>query len=333
MKKILIIVLCLIISGAIFVKVQYETAINKPLKIHGDILYTVKQGDTFYSVLESLENDKVIVNTYFIKYYLRKNNIITDIKPGEYNLSSELSLINFIELLSKGNLNKNEVSVTIQEGKNIEEIGEILESSGILSKESFIESCKNYELPKYIKNEGNRRYALEGFLFPDTYRFIKGTDGNAVIKTMLSRFEEIISEIEKENNINIDDVDKITTIAALIEKEVSTSSERTLVASVINNRLEKGMMLQIDATVLYALGKHKEKVLYKDLEVNSPYNTYKVIGLPVGPIGCPGKDSIAAAVNPSKTNYLYYVSNNDGTHFFTDNYNKFLKVKKETQGF
>jgi UPF0755 protein len=333
MKKIVILILCLLLAGGAVAKVQYDSAVNSPLRVNEDLKCVVKGGDTFYSVLESLEKDGVISNTYLIKYYIKKNNIKTDIKPGKYIISKDVSLEELIEVLSKGSINENEVSVTIQEGKNIEEIGEILEQNAVISKEEFIKSCKNYELPDFIKKDDSRRYDLEGFLFPDTYIFNKNTSGDKIIETMIDRFKEIIYIIEQQNNIKIDNVDKIVTIASIIEKEVSVPEERGKVASVIYNRLEKDMMIQCDPTVVYALGKaYKEKVFLKDLKVDSPYNTYKIKGLPIGPICSPGKKSIEAAVMPAKTDYIYFVASNDGTHFFTDDYEEFLKVKAKTQG-
>ena len=157
--------------------------------------------------------------------------------------------------------------------------------------------------------------------------------GNEIIKLMVDKFYSTINEINKEKPIDMKKLDNIIIMASIVEGEASDKNERDKVASVFYNRLKKDMKLQSCATVLYSLGKHKEKLYDKDLEVQSPYNTYKVTGLPVGPICNPGKESIKAALSPAKTNYLYFVSNNDGTHFFTDDYNEFLKVKAVTQGF
>ena len=148
---------------------------------------------------------------------------------------------------------------------------------------------------------------------------------------MLERFNTAIKEIEKENNIVIknEDIDKIITIASMIEKEASEDIDRPLISSVIYNRLEKGMKLQLDATVLYALGEHVDVVLNRHLEVDSPYNTYKYSGLPIGPIASPGIECIKAALLPAKTDNLYYILQKDGTHYFTKSYEDFLAKKKE----
>ncbi|KYH35956.1 cell division suppressor protein YneA [Clostridium tepidiprofundi DSM 19306] len=336
MKKGIIMVLCVVFivcMGALYVNIECNKAITDPLKITKELTVKVDRHEGLYSVLNRLYKEKKIINPFFIKYCIKKNNINTEIKQGEHKISPHTDLVGMIKTLNESVDLKEDIKVTIKEGYDIEDIAEVLDDKGVISKEKFLECCRNYKLPQYIKKDSKRRYALEGFLFPDTYRFKANTDGNIIISTMLKRFEYVISDIYAHGKINYDKLDKIITIASIIEKEVRVPEERAKVSSVIYNRLKKNMLIQCDPTVLYALGKHKEKVLYKDLEVDSPYNTYKYKGLPAGPICNPGKASILAAINPDNTKYIYFVSNNDGTHFFTDNYNEFLRVKKVTQGF
>ena len=148
---------------------------------------------------------------------------------------------------------------------------------------------------------------------------------------MVERFEEILTQIQEESGVNFDNskINDITTIGSMIEKEAQVDKDRPLISSVIYNRLEKDMKLQIDATVLYAMNEHVDVVLYKHLETDSPYNTYKYKGLPVGPICNPGKESLKAALMPDKTDYLYYILKEDKSHYFTNEYNDFLNKKKE----
>ena len=152
-----------------------------------------------------------------------------------------------------------------------------------------------------------------------------------VIDKMLERFNAVIKEVEEETGIiiNNEDIDKLINIASMIEKEASADIDRPLISSVIYNRLDKGMKLQLDATVLYALGEHVDVVLNRHLEADSPYNTYKYSGLPMGPIASPGIECIKAALLPADTDYLYYILQKDGTHYFTNNYDDFLDKKKE----
>lgn len=182
-----------------------------------------------------------------------------------------------------------------------------------------------------MKNNNKKRYNLEGYLYPDTYLIEKGSNANDVIKSMLDRFEDVLKQAEDETKVEIsdEDVEKIVTIASMIEREARVPGDRPLISSVIYNRLEKDMKLQIDAAVIYALGYHVDVVLNKHLEVDSPYNVYKYKGLPVGPIANPGLDCIKAALLPEKTDYLYYIMKDDGSHYFTNNYEDFLNKKKE----
>ena len=336
MKKGIVLALFLVVMfglADLYINLQCDKAINDPLKITKELTITVGKDEGLYSVLNKLYKEKQIVNPIFIKYCIKKNNMNTEIKPGKHNILPHTKLLDLIKKLNETVELEKDIKVTIKEGYNVEEIAEILDKKGIIKKETFLESCKNYKLPGYVKDDKRRKYALEGFLFPDTYRFRADTGGDVIINTMLKRFERVINEVYNHNKIDYAKLDKIITVASIIEKEVKSPNERQTVSSVIYNRLDKNMLIQCDSTILYALGKHKERVLYKDLEIDSLYNTYKYKGLPVGPICNPGKASILAAMNPAKTKYIYFVSNNDGTHFFTDNYNEFLRVKKVTQGF
>lgn len=337
MKKALFIVLFILLLGLGYVKFTYDGTVKKPLKIDGDITVNVSSGETFYSVLDRLNNSDSLKNMYLIKYYIKSNGLQCDIKPGDYKVSSDVSVEGLIKVLQSGE-DLDSIKVTIIEGMNIEAMAETFEKSGLISKAEFLKSCSEYELPNYIKKDKNRKYQLEGYLYPDTYEFEKESSGKYIIDTMNGRFNDIIESIEEKYNEKIEDIDKVVTIASIVEKETDSSEERSKVASVFYNRMNISMPLQSCATVIYALGNdfynREQLIVYnKDLEVDSPYNTYKVNGLPIGPISSPRKESIEAAFKPADTDYLYFVSNNDGTHFFTNDYNEFLNVKSETQGF
>lgn len=327
-----LVILIILAGSASYLKVSIA---RHPLKSQDSkIQFTVNSGEDLNNVIENLKKQNSMRNVYFVKAYIKKNNIKQDVKPGQYSFSENISLEQLIRYLNKGIKDDQPVKVVIPEGYDLEHIAALLEKKGIINKVDFIKSCKEYNIPDFIKNDPKRKYALEGYLFPDTYEFLKGTEGKEIIDVMLKRFSKVINNIQIETgkNINNQDLDKIITMASIIEKEVDRQDERGKAASVFYNRLKKGMKLQSCATVLYALGVHKDKLYYNDLKVNSPYNTYIVNGLPIGPISNPGKECIKAAINPDNTNYLFFVSKNDGTHFFTDNEKKFLEVKKVTQG-
>ncbi|SKA75977.1 UPF0755 protein [Clostridium sp. USBA 49] len=301
---------------------------------NGNIEVKVSNGDNLNKLIASLYNENKIKNLYLTKWYIKKQKFNTNIKPGIYSISNKISLDEFVKILNEGKYNKNLVKVTIPEGYTIDNIASLLEEKKVISKDKFIKSIKEYKLPTYIKKDKNRKYQLEGYLFPDTYEFAKDMSGKEIINIMINNFEKVLKEIEEENNklINEEEIDKIIIMASIIEKEAEVSSERPIVASVFYNRIKEKMPLQSCATVEYVLGIHKTVYTYNDLKIESPYNTYKVKALPVGPISNPGKSAIEAALNPAKTNYLYFVSKFDGTktHFFTRDYNEFLKYKKES---
>jgi UPF0755 protein len=179
-----------------------------------------------------------------------------------------------------------------------------------------------------LKSLPERSGRLEGYLFPDTYEFPKNVTAEQIIDRMLKRFDNVFTDDMKQRAEAINmSTDQIVTLASIIEKEARVPEERPVIAAVYYNRLKKKMLLQADATVQYALGQWKDKVLYEDLKVDSPYNTYKYQGLPIGPISNPGKASLEAAVSPEKVDYLFYVAKSDGSgaHTFTVTYDQFLK--------
>lgn len=306
--------------------------LRHPLYSHKDnVVITVNEGDSLYKVLQDMKKNKQIKNLLLIKGYIKINRLNKSIKPGQYTISSNVTTKKLVYKLNTGE-DSNLKKVTIPEGYDIDNIAILLEKKGIINSDVFKKACRDYTMSKFVKHKGNRKYAIEGYLFPDTYNFAKGQSAKDIIHIMTERFNQVVGDIKNKYNIEDNEVDKILTIASIIEKEAEIDDERGKVASVFYNRMKKNMKMESCATVLYSLGEHRDKLYYKDLKVKSPYNTYKIKGLPPGPICNPGLSSIKSAITPDKTDYLYFVSYNNGTHFFTDKYSEFLKVKKTTQG-
>lgn len=326
-KKITIIV---ILSTLVFMILKVRNDIKNPFVTKNkNIVVNVTKGKSLFNVIEDLSNKGFIRSKNIFKLYVKIKKLNSNIKPGEYNIDSNIAIDEFIQMLNIGTSSKSSIKVTIPEGYNIDNIAALLEKNDVISKKEFLKSCINYKMPEYIKVNTKSKYSLEGYLFPDTYRFTKGINGNRIIDEMLKQFKIIIKDIEKKDNKKIDNIQRVITSASLIEKEARSEEDRGKISSVFNNRLKKGMKLQIDATVLYALGDHKKKLYIKDLKVNSPYNTYKIKGFPPGPICNPGRPSIEAALNPDKTDYIFYVlESNMKEHYFTNNYKKFLQAKQ-----
>ncbi|WP_017210789.1 endolytic transglycosylase MltG [Clostridium beijerinckii] len=330
-KLILLIILFLFVITLTFV-ISYSSTIRKPLKSTEDsIIIEVKQGEGFYDILDKLYKENKLTNKLLIKVNLAIDKRKVNLTEGIYEINTNSSLEELIKSLENKDGDKDLVKLTIPEGYSIEDIAKSVEDKGICSKDEFIKDVKDYKLPSFVKNNNKKRYNLEGYLYPDTYLIEKGSNANDVIKSMLDRFEDVLKQAEDETKVEIsdEDVEKIVTIASMIEREARVPGDRPLISSVIYNRLEKDMKLQIDAAVIYALGYHVDVVLNKHLEVDSPYNVYKYKGLPVGPIANPGLDCIKAALLPEKTDYLYYIMKDYGSHYFTNNYEDFLNKKKE----
>lgn len=331
-RTIISLAFCIIALSIVGTITYYKNVIKHPFKIKDESLkVVVKEGSGIYTVLNTMKDNKKIKNVNLIKRYLKVNDISLNIKSGNYIVKSDATIDEFIDQLNNG-IDEDTIKVTIPEGYDINKIALFLEEKEIIKREDFIKKCSEYEKNKYIKDKNKRKYVLEGYLFPDTYKFKKHMDSEKIISIMYNRFEEVMEDLKNKYEIQDEKLDEIITLASIVEKEAEVNEERAKVASVFYNRIKVGMKMESCATVLYAMGKHKDKLYYKDLEIKSPYNTYKTMGLPPGPICNPGIESIEAAIKPEETNYLYFVSNNDGTHFFTDNYNEFLKVKKATQG-
>lgn len=339
-KKIIVIFIVFIVLVASFISfsLYYKYSVEEhPFKKGiGDVTLTVKNGDNLHIILDTLNNENCFNNIFLIKVYVKNKGIdLKDLRPGVYAFKSDTTLSDFFDKLSNHKYaSKNTVIVIIPEGYTIDDIAKTLDASGVISKHDFISACKSYTLPSYITVNSKRKYQLEGFLFPDTYELKKKMSGNDIVKLMLTNFDAVISDIQKKENISIksENLDKTIIMASIVEKEIKAPEERALAASVFYNRLKINMNFGSCATVEYALGYHKEKLSNKDTQINSPFNTYIVKGYPAGPIASPGRAAIIAALKPASTDYLYFVSKNDGTHFFTKSYSEFEKAKAKYQG-
>ncbi|CAM2078060.1 MAG: endolytic transglycosylase MltG [uncultured Clostridium sp.] len=324
-RRTLIILLLIIIIALASV---FISTVKKPLKISDSEVVNVQEGDSFYSIINRLSSENKIKSPLIIKIYTKLTGLDLEVIPGSHTLDKSMSINDIAKTLKDTN-NANAITITIPEGFNVEDIAARVEEKGICTKDEFLNAVKSYPLPSYVKDNPDKRYNLEGFLFPDTYNFEVGVQPEYIIETMIKRFEEVWGKITEGLDIKEDDIEKVINVASIIEKEARVDEDRPLIASVIYNRLDQDMPLQIDATVIYAHGYYIENVRNRHLAIESKYNTYLHKGLPVGPICNPGAPSIEAALNPATTNYLFYLLASDDEHYFTDNYDDFLKKKEE----
>lgn len=295
----------------------------------------IPSGSSTKKIGKILEDKGLIRNKFIFEIATKQNDVQGKLKAGSYILNTGMDVDDIISELIKGGKNEDVIRFTIPEGYEIREIADKLAGEDVVDKEVFLEltSDKVFFEKKYpVLKELEDGQDLEGFLYPSTYEVYSDSTEKDIINSMLSEFEKVY-----ENNIKekIDEVglslNEIVTFASIVEREARVDKERPIMAGVIYNRLDIEMRLQVDATVQYALEEHKERLLYKDLEIDSPYNTYKYSGLPPGPIASPGEKSIIATMNPSDVDYFFYVLKKDGSgeHIFNITYEEHKESKED----
>jgi len=246
------------------------------------------------------------------------------LQAGEYRFDRPMSPAEVVDKLARGDVYVR--AITFREGLTIREMASVYEAAGFGSGADFLEASKNAALIASIDPAAPN---LEGYLFPDTYTLPRSATATQLVERMVGQFRKVLTpELQKQASDRGLTVRELVTLASLVEKETAKPDERTIVAGVYTNRLRIGMGLQCDPTVIYALmlaGRYDGNIRRADLQIDSPYNTYRYAGLPPGPIAAPGAASLQAAANPADVPYFYFVSRNDGSHVFSttlDEHNK-----------
>ena len=300
------------------------------------VAYTLEQGTSSATLANQLEEKGLIRNATAFRLYLKMNSQGSQFKAGDYEFTPGMT---YEQIITK--LNNAEVIVpktmkfTIPEGYTVTQIADKLSGEGFVDRAKFMALVDN---PSQFKQAREWNvptgkgilHPLEGYLFPATYNLpIESTEEDVIANMLAGTRTNLnsIKELDAKLKVRKMTLHELLTEASLVEREVVVPQERAEVAGVIDNRLKKNMRLQIDATVQYALGKQKARLLYSDLEIDSPYNTYRNEGLPPGPIANPGIEAIRAALEPKTSEYLYYVTKKDGTgsHLFAKTYQEHLK--------
>lgn len=299
---------------------------------------TITEGESLGDVTAELKEKGLVKYGYLFQLFASFTHKAEKITAGSYELSTVMDYSALLNNISSTSAYRETVTVTIPEGYTVEEIFKLMENKGVCSYNDLLkvaqEETFDFDFLKDVKTTKEKR--LEGYLFPDTYEFYKGADAKNVINTMLKNFDERFdSKMEAEMQLLGYSKNDIIIMASIIEKETDGGDQRNI-ASVLQNRLKntwatpKGY-LQVDSTIQYLLKERKKKLTDKDLEIDSPYNTYKNPGLPIGPICNPGLTAIEAALEPNKTNYYYFMLGKDGTTHFFDTEAAFLAFKAEQQ--
>lgn len=326
-------VLALIVAGAVSAAWLYSQLETPYYNSSTDETFVeISRGSNSEEIADLLVEAGILRNRIPFIAYLRFTNNAQRLKAGEYRFAEPASPIQITQRLITGDVYYR--AITIPEGLTALETIDLLARNGFGALAEMEPLLWNTD---WIRDMDPGAENLEGYLFPETYHFSRKADSHTIIKTMVEQFRKRLQSIEEELPIPAGwDVPRVVVLASMIEKEVQKAAERSLVSSVFHNRLARRMPLACDATIIYAMklaGTYDGNIRRSDLSMESPYNSYIHRGLPPGPIANPGTDSLRAALNPAETEYLYYVSRNDGTHVFSKNYREHQQAVDKYQRF
>jgi UPF0755 protein len=322
---ILVLVGTILISGAVYDLYRYS---RQPAEKEATFqTIEIPEGSRLREISIRLTDKGLIQHPLKFEWIARYQDLDRKLKAGEYQLSASMPPMAILKKLTEGDIYLHHV--TIPEGFTIRQTARTLEEAGLVSAEKFISLTSE---KTFLDQLGISANSLEGYLFPNTYYFPKGVEEETVIQKMVDEFRKVFSPDLKKRSEEIGfSVHQVVTLASIIEKETGTAEERPLIASVFHNRLKKGMRLESDPTVIYGLKDFDGNLTRKHLKTPNAYNTYVIKGLPPGPIASPGEASLRAALFPSETTFLFFVSKNDGTHYFSSNYKDHRKAVKKYQ--
>lgn len=283
------------------------------------VVFEVNQGEGFSKINGKLHSQGLIANPKIFHRYAQINGLMTKFKAGRFEIKPNSNMLDVFDTLLHGQSLTD--SVTIPEGKNLFEIASILKANNIIESESeFIRLAKSEAFAKELGIPAER---VEGYLYPETYKFTPNSPEEQVIKTMVDVFNKQTESLDFSNAPLGLSKHEVIILASVVEKETGASFERPMIAGVFLNRLKKRMRLQSDPTTIYGIYESfNGNLRKKHLLEKTPYNTYKIPALPKGPISNPGISSLKAVLDPKEHNFLYFVSQNDGTHIFSETYKK-----------
>jgi UPF0755 protein len=319
MKKFLIISTVFILIGlcslVVFILDLRHFALQASGQTPEKVMIYIPAGQSLKTTSEALFKNGIITSPFKFNLIARVKGYDKRLKAGEYALSAAMPPIQIMEKLVKGEVEL--YRLTVPEGLNIYQIADLVAAAGLAPDSRFIETATDADL---ARKNGISAETFEGYLFPETYYFPKKVSSETIISTMTNRFWKVFNSDWKERADQLGfSIHQIVTLASIIEKETGAPSERPVISSVFHNRLKKNMRLESDPTVIYGLKNFDGNLKRIHLETATPYNTYQIKGLPVGPIANPGAKSLEAALYPADTKYIYFVSKKNKTHQFSTN--------------
>ncbi len=308
-KEIIAILVSLVFFMAVYVGIYLIMPVSSDHKWKE---VEIPQGAIYSKGIDILAREGFVKNRYVFLLLGKLTGTDRSMRAGYYNLNKSMNPLEIFERLRKGMIL--EFTVTIPEGSTLDDIRLKLKYLGLINDTSW----RLITDRSFLASLNIAAPSLEGYIFPDSYNFAKGTDPKYIFSIMVQRMREKYDEsLMKRADVLGMTENEVLTLASIIEKEAVYDSERPRISAVYHNRLKKNMKLQADPTVLYGLRERPKRIRYIDLMRSTPYNTYVIYGLPPGPIASPGINSIRAAVNPENTGYLFFVSMNNGRHYFS----------------
>ncbi len=304
----------------------------RPVATTGDArVVHIREGSGSAGIAELLASEGLIRDARAFRVMLALSGLGDRLRAGHYELAPMMSAREIAEKIASGEVATRRV--TIPEGLRLEQIARrMAEAELVASAEEFLAAAVPATVADELAMPLPER-TLEGYLFPETYDFTYDDGpGRIVVRMVRELHDRFVAPNREAIAARGLSLHEIITLASLVEREARVDHERALIAGVIQNRLDRGMRLQIDATVQYALPEHKPRLTFEDLQVRSPYNTYLYAGLPPGPIAAPGLASLMAALKPAQTDALFYVARGDGTHVFTRTYEEHLRAIRQIRG-
>ncbi len=274
---------------------------------------TISPGQSFSSVLTGLHRQGLISSVWKLKLYARFKGCDKKLRAGEYLIPAGASPEKVLNILVQGKVVLHRI--TVPEGYSLRQIAETVDRAGLVPEAEFLAAADDPQLINEFKISGS---SFEGYLFPDTYLFSRQTSAREIIEVMVHRFNEVFSNDWKERAARLGlSIHEVVVLASIVEKETGVDAERPVIASVFRNRLNLGMRLESDPTVIYGIENFDGNLTRTHLRTPTPYNTYTQQGLPPGPIASPGRKSLEAVLYPADTPYLFFVARKDRTHQFS----------------
>jgi len=322
-KKIILAVILALLAGFLF----YYRTVNSPevtFSATGQpVLITVKQGMNVQQIGDNLHQHGIISNVTVFRVAAKLKGLENSLQAGDYAIVPGTGMSRVLQMMSQGETAYQQL--TVPEGYTIDQIADLLEKKRLGAASQFKASAQKTKVQDTFSPDSAVKYAVEGYAFPNTYRFSSGTSEEQILTLMLKEFDKQITPemTDRAQALGLSMRDVII-LASLVEKEAQLPQDRPIIAAVFMNRLKMGMPLQSCATIQYILGYPKPELSVQDTKLSSPYNTYQNMGLPPGPIANPGLAAIQSVLYPAQTDYLYFVADQQGAHHFSKTYEEHL---------